>query len=788
MSGLSDLAIRVQAVTIFAGSAAHPGAVPGPDQLLDRLDPEQREVATTFGGPVAVIAGAGTGKTRAITHRIAYAVATGRYAPGQVLAVTFTTRAAGEMRGRLQQLGVPAVQARTFHSAALRQAQYFWPKAYRCDLPPVIDNRMGLVAEAASRLRIGTEQGGLRDLAAEIAWAKVSNVSPEDYPGLAAGQQRRLASYDAETVARVFTAYEQVKRDRQRIDFEDILLCTAAMIAEHPGIAAEIRRTYRHLVVDEYQDVSPLQQALLDLWRGDSADVCVVGDPAQTIHSFAGAQPTFLTGFARRLPGTTVIRLVRDYRSTPQVVAVANRVLQGGRPVRSRDDSGTPVRSGGDLAGVLLRAQREPGPEPVFAEAADEASEAADVADWLVTQHRGGVGYREMAVLFRVNAQSPAYEQALSERGVPYLVRGGERFYERPEVRQALLTLRTQARSRQPGEEAPGSRAVAEVKAVLSALGWTEEPPTGAGALRERWESLAALVAVAEEWAGDRPGCTMTDIIVELHRRAEAQHVPTADGVTVSTLHSAKGLEWDAVAVVGVSEGTLPFVLAGTDAQLEEERRLFYVGITRARTRLRISWARTRNGSGQRSPSRFLAGVRPGAGGSGAGPADPRRSAVHRTRPERPGGNLSDLRAASQRCRRTQARPPCRLPRGLRRADAGAVAELAQGSRRFRTGPGLLHLHRRHPDGDRGVAAPERPRVDQGSRRRHDQDRQVRRGRARGGQRPRRRPGADREKISHPNGIKRLPCPRGRHSVSVAVLVRPQIIQPHTGRVRELTR
>jgi DNA helicase-2/ATP-dependent DNA helicase PcrA len=626
-------------VTISAGPVPRSGQLPGADELLDRLDPEQREVATTLGGPVAVIAGAGTGKTRAITHRIAYAVATGVYAPTAVLAVTFTTRAAGEMRGRLQQLGVPGVQARTFHSAALRQAQFFWPKAYRSDLPPVIENRMGLVAEAASRLRISTEQAGLRDLVTEIAWAKVSNVTPADYAALAARQQRQLASHDAETVARVFATYEQVKRDRQRIDFEDILLCTAAMIAEHPAIADRIRRTYRHLVVDEYQDVSPLQQALLDLWRGDSTDLCVVGDPAQTIHSFAGAQPTFLTGFARRLPGTTVIRLVRDYRSTPQVVRVANRVLQDARPPRSNAP---------ELGGVLLQAQREPGPEPVFAEAADEASEAAGVADWLLAQHRAGVPYREMAVLFRVNAQSPAFEQALADRDVPYLVRGGERFYERPEVRQALLTLRNQARAAEveadtdpDGNGSPQS-AVAQVKALLGALGWTEQPPTGAGALRERWESLAALVAVAEDLAAARPGCSLTDVAVELQRRADAQHVPSADGVTVSTLHSAKGLEWEAVAVVGVSEGSLPFILASTEDQIEEERRLFYVGITRARSRLRISWARTRNGSGQRSPSRFLAAVRPGGAAAGA---DRGRSTVRRSRP-------SVLAAACRSCGR----------------------------------------------------------------------------------------------------------------------------------------
>ncbi|QDP98748.1 ATP-dependent DNA helicase UvrD2 [Microlunatus elymi] len=584
--------------------------------MLDRLDPEQRAVATSLGGPVAVIAGAGTGKTRAITHRIAYAVATGVYAPTSVLAVTFTTRAAGEMRGRLQRLGIAGVQARTFHSAALRQAQYFWPKAYGSDLPPVLDNRYGVIAEAASRLRLPTAAPGLRDLMSEISWAKVSNVTPDSYLELAGSRGRELASFDAETVARAFAAYEEVKRERQRIDFEDILLCTAAMIAEHDRVATEIRRTYRHLVVDEYQDVSPLQQALLDLWRGDSQDLCVVGDPAQTIHSFAGAQAGFLTGFAKRHPGSTVIRLIRDYRSTPQVVRVANRVLQRARPA-----------DGGQLGSVQLEAQRESGPEPVFADAADEASEAADVADWLASLHKGGIEYREMAVLFRVNAQSPAFEQALADRDVPYLVRGGERFYERPEVRQALITLRTQARIAASGESTePDSRSAAEqVKLLLGSMGWTDQPPSGTGAVRERWESLAALVSVADDLVRQQPGCTLADVVVELQRRADAQHVPSADGVTVSTLHSAKGLEWEAVAVVGVSEGSLPFVLATTPDEVEEERRLFYVGVTRAKTRLRISWARTRNGSGERRPSRFIDGVRPGSGATR--PNGPVRSA-----------------------------------------------------------------------------------------------------------------------------------------------------------------
>jgi len=560
------------------------------ESLLTALDPEQRAVATSLHGPVVVLAGAGTGKTRAITHRIAYGVATGAYDPRQVLAVTFTTRAAGELRHRLGQLGAGRVQARTFHSAALAQARYFWPRSGRGELPQVLGNKMSLVAEAAGRNRVRPDTATLRDLTGEISWAKVSNLGPDRYAALAPAQGRSVNGLDAATVAKVFDSYEELKRDRVRIDFEDILLCAATVLADHPEVAAEFHRTYRWFVVDEYQDVSPLQQALLDLWRGERQDLCVVGDPAQTIHTFAGARADYLTGFTRRHPDATEVRLVRDYRSTPQVVAVANTLMNG-----RRGSSG-----GGRPVAVTLEAQQPPGPEVDWADAEDEASEARTVAAWLAARNADGVPWREMAVLFRVNSQSPSFEAALADRQVPYLVRGAERFYDRPEVRQALLLIRGEART------SPDAPAAERVRVLLESIGWAAEPPTGAGAVRERWESLAAVVQVVDDLVAATPEATVADAAADLEGRAEAQQVPSADGVTLATLHSAKGLEWDAVALVGVQEGTLPFVLATGDAQLAEERRLLYVGITRARRHLQVSWSRSRNGGARRKASRFL--------------------------------------------------------------------------------------------------------------------------------------------------------------------------------------
>jgi len=556
------------------------------DRLLEGLDPEQRRAATSLEGPVVVLAGAGTGKTRAMTHRLAYGVATGAFDPTAVLALTFTTRAAGELRGRLRALGVPTVQARTFHSAALRQAQYFWPQVHGVDLPPVADQRLGLVADALRREGLTPDTGLLRDLASEISWAKVSNVAPADYADLAEARGRGVASLRPDEVGRVLARYEAVKAGRGVIDFDDILLCTAALLAGFGEVAREVRRQYRHFVVDEYQDVSPLQQALLDLWRGDGEELCVVGDPAQTIHSFAGAQASFLTGFTARHPRATVVELVRDYRSTPQVVALANRVMRGHGP------------------GVELRAQRPDGPEPEFAAAASEAAEAAAVAAWLQRLHGAGVPHREMAVLYRIHAQSPVLEAALADAGIPFVTRGSEGFFERAEVRTALRAFAAAART------ASGEPPAEQFRVVLAGLGFSSEPPAGAGTARERWESWAALAALADDFAAAHPDATAGGLAEELDHRARVQHAPAGQGVTLSTLHAAKGLEWDAVAIVGAHEGSLPFVLANGPEEVAEERRLLYVGLTRAREHLRLSWSVTRNGGGaRRGPSRFLDGI-----------------------------------------------------------------------------------------------------------------------------------------------------------------------------------
>ena len=583
------------------------------DPLTAGLDDEQREAVLAPRGPVCVLAGAGTGKTRTITHRIAQLVTSGHVSAGQVLAVTFTQRAAGEMRSRLRTLaatahtgsGVGAVQAMTFHAAAHRQLRYFWPRVVGDTGWQLLDSKFAVVARAASRCRINTSTDDVRDLAGEIEWAKASLIGPEEYPSAVAAAGRDIP-LDAAQIAAVYSAYEALKvRDESvtLLDFDDLLLHTAAAIENDAAVAEEFRDRYRCFVVDEYQDVTPLQQRVLSAWLGERDDLTVVGDANQTIYSFTGATPRFLLDFSRRFPDATVVRLERDYRSTPQVVSLANKVIAAAR---------------GRVAGskLQLSGQRAPGPAPSFHEHPDETAEAAAVAASIARLIESGTSPSEIAVLYRVNAQSEVYEEALTEAGVSYQIRGGEGFFNRQEIKQALLAL--QRCSERGSEDGLAGPLPDVVRTVLEPLGLTAEQPTGTRA-RDRWEALNSLAELVDDEVAQRPQLDLPGLVSELRMRADARHPPVVQGVTLASLHAAKGLEWDAVFLVGLADGTLPISHAlahGAESEaVEEERRLLYVGITRARIHLALSWASARSPGGRqtRKPSRFLNGIAPQA-------------------------------------------------------------------------------------------------------------------------------------------------------------------------------
>ena len=567
-----------------------------PEELLDALDPDQRAVATQVAGPLAVLAGAGTGKTRAITYRIAYGAAVGAFDPSNVLAVTFTQRAAFEMRHRLAQLGVPKAQARTFHSAALRQLRHFWPTVVGGPLPDVIPHKASLVAASAARLGITIDRTNVRDIAAEVEWAKVSMIDAAHYASRVARLRRDVpAGLDAGDMARLLDVYEDAKNERGVIDFEDILIYLCGMLQERADVASIVRKQYRSFVVDEFQDVNLLQARLLDLWLGGRHDVCVVGDVAQTIYSFTGASPDYLTGFGRKHPGARIVELTRDYRSTPQIVSLANDVL-----ARSSQREGT----------VRLSSQRDGGAQVAYRTYDDDRAEAEGVAASIADLIAGGMAPHSIAVLMRTNGQSQAFEEALGARGIPVAVAGGKPFFARDDVRTAISRLRAAAAA------ATDDGSVGEiVREVLSGVGWAPEAPSGqAGS--ERWSNMNAIVG----WADDSQAETLAAFVAELDERVAYQVEPDKSGVELATIHAAKGLEWDAVFLVGVAEGLLPISYAKTAAAREEERRLLYVAVTRARDLLTLSWARSRgaDGRGKRKRSRLLDGIWPEEAGVGA--------------------------------------------------------------------------------------------------------------------------------------------------------------------------
>jgi DNA helicase-2/ATP-dependent DNA helicase PcrA len=541
------------------------------EAILAGLDPEQREAVTNIRGPLCIIAGAGTGKTRVITHRIAYAIAAGVTDPTKVLALTFTARAAGEMRARLRTLGVPNAAARTFHSAALKQLMYFWPYSFGGTFPKLLTSKGSFLGEAMGRSDTSLVPGvaTLREISSEIEWAKALQTAPSDYveEALGAGRTLRIPNGrpDKENfteVAKVYQAYETLKHQERVIDFEDVLLLTVGMLEEDRDVRERIRDQYRYFTVDEYQDVSPLQQRLLNLWLGNRDELCVVGDAAQTIYSFAGASSQFLLGFTHRYPKAPVIRLTRGYRSTPEIIAMANKILKEG--ASHHDHELTSVNERGEE--LELRA---------FGATSSEVKAVVD-AIWAL-----GKVHSDIAILARTNNGLDPFESALRARGIETQLKNSERFFDRVEVRDAMRVIRSA--SVLPVE---GSDWVQDLRSVLR--------PFGTADYVRAFLTLAATLQAAG-------AANLRAFLRELEERAEQNNPPTLPGVVLSTLHAAKGLEWDHVFLVSVNEGVLP--MGGAVSAIEEERRLFYVGLTRAKRSVHLSYSGV--------PSEFLNGLLP---------------------------------------------------------------------------------------------------------------------------------------------------------------------------------
>ena len=538
------------------------------DEILAALDPEQRAVATAVRGPVCVIAGAGTGKTRAITHRLAYAVDIGIVEPNRILALTFTARAAGEMRARLRTLGVPAIAARTFHAAALKQLLYFWPEALGGRFPSLLTSKSAFLGEALDRagVTITKSPATLREISSEIEWAKVLQIPSDEYVEAALSNNRLIRStatkskLNLEDIARTYESYETLKRQERAIDFEDVLLLTVGMLEEVKEIRDRVRDQYRYFTVDEYQDVSPLQQRLLDLWLGKRIDICVVGDPAQTIYSFAGATPSFLLNFTKRFPEAEVIRLSAGYRSTPEIINIANAILRSG-----------------DL-GHDLDAVNEHGDQPETSGFSSESEELISIVDAIRSKISSGVKAHEIAVLARTNAQLEDLEKALAGAGIENQIRTAERFFERGDVRAMISAIRSAS--------------------VLATSDWLSELRDLLKQFGEGDKYVRSIIQLAQELINDGVD-SMRAFLRELEERAEQNNPPDLPGVTLATLHSAKGLEWEYVYLVGASARYLPW----PGSSVDEERRLFYVGVTRAKRELNLSYA------GEASPFIASAGL-----------------------------------------------------------------------------------------------------------------------------------------------------------------------------------
>lgn len=598
------------------------------DDLLLDLDPAQREAVVITNGPLCILAGAGSGKTRVIARRVAYAIATGVIRPRDVLVVTFTDKAAGEMRSRLADLGHPGVTAATFHAAALRQLRHFWPQIQGGEPPGVVASKIPILAPLVTRLPGGYRYREVRDIAAEIEWAKARRIRPNEYVATTTAQNRD-GPLPPDLMADLFRRYDAALGRAGRIDFEDMLARTTELIESHETVAAEIRDRYRWFSVDEYQDTNPLQAGLLDAWLGGREDLAVVGDEDQTIYSFTGASSDYLIDFATRYPNARLVTLETNFRSTPEVLALANRVLAAGRTASDERVAGTAPRPPKRLV-----ANEPSGPGPAIAGfVTDEAELDAMIAS-IRSLARAGTAYGDMAVLVRTNAQLPPIERALGAAGIGFHVRG-EGFFQRPEVRRAIAVIRSLARAADP------TPLVQRVAAAFERqLGVRRDRPPDGDQAAERHAAVLTLLALADDLARSNHGADAAAFVAELDRRAAIEAGGVSTGVELLTYHRAKGLEWDAVFLPALEEGTLPIRQASEPAELAEERRLLYVGITRGRRHVWLSWATRRIGvtgrEGRRSRSRFLDGLVPMSPGRAAAQASANGAGIEgRQRPAR---------------------------------------------------------------------------------------------------------------------------------------------------------
>lgn len=527
--------------------------------ILESLDADQAQAASALRGPVCIVAGPGSGKTRTITHRIAYGVATGVYNPDRVLALTYTNRAAAEIRSRLRQLGTSSVAVRTFHSAALSQLQYFWPQLTGASAPKLLTNKKSLVGEVANLVGLKLTDSQIMELVSEIEYLRYSLTEVEKYL-----EQDRLPSFlTQEQFQEVEKRYQEQKLQRRLMDWEDTLLLCTGLLRNEPRALSHFQQQYRFFTVDEYQDISPLQEGLLRTWLGEREELCVVGDTRQTIYSFAGASSDFLLGFESRYSNAAVFELNRNYRSGSEIVALANRVLSENPLVGIRKESGKATITS-------------------HASASAEIEAVAQQIAYVL----GSEKLNEVAILARTNSQLVGFENELASRGIKTQVRGQGRFFRQPLVMQAMSAIRALSVSE------VSEPLFIEISKILQSLGWKSQPSDD-----ENWESLNWFFSVLDELGEP----TLADYIRELDERERSGHEPTRDALTLATVHGTKGLEWNRVYVVGLNQGLFPIGHAKSEAELAEERRLFYVAITRAKDELSISYSS--------DPSEFLQGI-----------------------------------------------------------------------------------------------------------------------------------------------------------------------------------